>query len=195
MPSQTTPHPAEVTCVVFKEIVEGDIRKFEAKSNDSDSGGGARDLRFSPYDEFVEIFRVIFPDEEVKTRKGNANAAVKTLSGRLHWCQDGTDTSLEATFVPPTDARPNEGRIPSVNTYPPFQKPFPADQGRILLLLVQRTDGAVWIAFATEVALRSGKWHKSVSVPVLRSLDAKRSANHGARGYIDFMNCQEYSDA
>lgn len=33
--------------ILFHEIADGDVRKFNAESNDADTGGGARDLRFS----------------------------------------------------------------------------------------------------------------------------------------------------
>ena len=35
-----------VARILYREITEGDLRKVLAKSNDSDTGGGARDLRF-----------------------------------------------------------------------------------------------------------------------------------------------------
>jgi len=42
----------QVTRFVFKELKDGDLRKFTATSADANSGGGARDQRFSPYDKF-----------------------------------------------------------------------------------------------------------------------------------------------
>lgn len=187
---------AGVKRVVFKEVVEGDFRKFEAQSNDADSGGGARDLRFRPYDEFEEVFRHLFPDIRTEKRKRNGKKVdVEILVGRLHWLEGGKHRSKEATFEPPTDARPNEGRIPIVHTYPPFNVLPPTNQGRMVLLLVQHDDDTVWPAFATEDSLRSGAWQDSVSGPILRSLDSKRPANQVARGYVDFENGKAYSDA
>lgn len=42
---------------IFKELVEGDFRKFFAQSNDTDSGGGARDLRYKPQKEFYPFLK------------------------------------------------------------------------------------------------------------------------------------------
>lgn len=196
MSNQIGAKPAGVKRVVFKQIVEGDFRKFEAQSNDADSGGGARDLRFRPYDEFEKIFRQIFPGVRTEKRKRDGGKSdVEILVGRLHWSDGGKDASKEATFEPPTDARPNEGRIPVVHTYPPFNVLPPTNEGRMVLLLIQRDDDSVWPAFATEDSLRSGAWQDSVARPILRSLDGKRSANQVARGYIDFASGKEYSDA
>ena len=39
---------SNVKLIIYKKIVDGDLRKFSATSNDQPSGGGARDLRFSP---------------------------------------------------------------------------------------------------------------------------------------------------
>lgn len=196
MSNQTGAKAAGVKRVVFKQIVEGDFRKFEAQSNDADSGGGARDLRFRPYDEFAKVFRHLFPGIRTEKRKRNGKKVnVEILVGRLHWSEGGKHGSKEATFDPPTDARPHEGRIPVVHTYPPFNVLPPTNQGRMVLLLIQRDDDTVWPAFATEDSLRSGAWQVSVSGPILRSLDGKRRANQVARGYIDFVSGKEYSDA
>ncbi len=188
--------PDEVKRVVFKQVVEGDFRKFRAQSNDADTGGGARDLRFRPYDEFVKVFRCLFPAVRVEKRKrGGEMADVEILVGRFHWWDDGKVASKEATFEPPTDARPNEGRIPVVYQYPPFNELPPTNEGRMVVLLIQRADDSVWPHFATEDSLRSGCWEDSVARAILRSLDARRAANQVARGYIDLTSAKEYSDA
>ncbi len=192
MPDEIIAKPRGVKRVVFKQIVEGDFRKFVAQSNDTDSGGGARDLRFRPYDEFVKVFRLLFPVvRHAKRRRNGGMVDVEILVGKFHW----PGGSKEATFEPPTDARPNEGRVPVVHTYPPFSKLPATNQGKMVLLLVQRDDDTVWPEFATEESLRSGKWHKSVAQPILRSLDAERASNQVARGYIDFATGEVYSDA
>lgn len=45
----------EVARVIFQVIEDGDRRKFEAVSNDADTGGGARDLRFRPANRFLPV--------------------------------------------------------------------------------------------------------------------------------------------
>ncbi len=188
MASQPPTKPAGVARVVFKEIVPGDLRKFKAESNDADTGGGARDLRFRPYDEFAPIFRKLFPNVRRETRtREKKKATVEVFEGRFYW-QDkaGKVQSKEATFEPPTSARPGEGRIPVVYTYPPLNDIPPTNEGRIVVLLVQRTDGHVWPAFATEKSLRSGEWDESVAKAILQCLDTERKGGQAARGYVDF---------
>ena len=202
--------PADVKRVVFKQIVWGDFRKFEARSNDADTGGGARDLRFRPHAEFAEVFRLLFPATRTEQRRREGeNVSVEVLVGRLHWSDGGKDVSKEATFETPTTARAGEGRIPTVYRYPPFNHiiaVWPEDkwekdkwtlkgEGRLVLLLVQRDDGTVWPEFATEKSFNSGVWEDSVARPILRSLNAKRRSTQVARGYIDFASRKEYSDA
>lgn len=197
MGSSPESKPDGVKRVVFKEIVEGDFRKFRAEANDADSGGGARDLRFRPHDSFEPIFRKLFPNVQQEIRqRGGARGPVDVLVGRLTWSdKNGRVESKEARYEPPTDARPGEGRIPVVHTFPPFNKLPPTNEGRMLVLLVQRDDGTVWPEFATEDGLRSGQWNEAVSKLILRSLGATRRSGQVARGFIDFETDQEFSDA
>lgn len=209
MSSQTGSRPDGVKRIVYKQIVFGDFRKFLAKSNDATSGGGARDLRFRPYEEFVEIFRLMFPHSRVEMRRRNDRMQqVEVLVGKFHWTENGGVVSKEATFETPTTAREGEGRIPTVYKYGPFNRiveQWPEDkwgddkrslkvEGRLVLLLVQREDGSVWPEFATEKSLGSGAWAKSVSTPILNSLAGERRISEVARGYIDFEHGRGYSD-
>jgi hypothetical protein len=188
--------PSGVKRIVFKEIVGGDWRKFVAQSNDADSGGGARDLRFRPYDEFAKIFRLLFPSvRHARRRRGGTSVQVEVFVGEFYWHLDGEEGSREATFEPPTDARGGEGRIPVVHKYPPFTQPPPSNEGRVVLLLIQRGDNRVWPAFATERSLRANEWDAAVTQVILGALDAHRPAKQVARGYIDFESGRRYSDA
>lgn len=182
--------------IVYKEVPEGDWRKFRAQSNNAASGGGARDLRFRPYDEFAKIFALLFPQARSELRRrGGKKVGVKVYWGTLHWTRGGTDGSREARFEPPTDSRPYEGRVPVIYKYPPFKLVPTTNEGRIVVMLVQRNDDTVWPEFVTEQSLRSGAWEASISAPILRSLDAPRSARQVARGYIDLVRNVAYSDA
>lgn len=196
MPSDEGARPAGVKRVVFKEIVDGDLRKFEAQSNDADTGGGARDLRFRPSAEFEPVFRKLFPAVRREPRRRDGRRVEEeVLVGEFHWLDNGHHKRAEATYEMPTTARPGEGRVPVVHKYPPFTRELPRNEGRLVALLVQRDDGTVWPEFATEDSLRSGSWHTGISAPILRSLDAKRPASQVARGFIDFDPPREFSDA
>lgn len=197
MSDPAPPKPAGVKRIIFKQIVEGDLRKFRAESNDAATGGGARDLRFRPHDKFEKAFAKLFPTVRRMTRKrAGGHTTVDIYYGRLYWTDaSGNQKSSEASYEPPTDARPNEGRIPVVYQYPPLNNLPRTDQGKILLLLIQRDDNTVWPCFATEDSLRSGDWDANVSRPLIRCLDAKRSLHKVAIGFIDFENGTSYSDA
>src|SRR4029079_6724773 len=58
-----------VARVVFREIVPGDLRKVEADAQDAGTGGGARDLRFRPYEKFAPVFSVLLPERVQEMRK------------------------------------------------------------------------------------------------------------------------------
>jgi hypothetical protein len=188
--------PQSVSRVVFKEIVRGDLRKFKAESNDSETGGGARDLRFSPYDKFAAVFGEMFPERVRESRRrAGINTEIEVLKGALTWDDPTTNSprSKPIYFEPPTDVRPGEGRIPRVHEYPPFQVTVAENEGRVLLLFIQRGDGSVWSAFATENSLRSGQgWDPTVSRGLLACLDAPRHRNHTAQGYLNLRDGSRY---
>ncbi len=174
---------AGVKRIVFKEIVEGDRRKFEAASNlDSCAGGGARDLRFRPFDKFGPVFERLFPE---KTEKG-------VFKGKFHKLDDGVERTNDAFFHPPTNARPNEGRLASVDKYLPLSD-LPAEgDGKTILLIIQRDDGSVWPMFTTDNSLESGDWNEQVMEMILVCLRANRNANVSMVGFVDFETKERY---
>lgn len=189
--------PAPVVFVVFKEIVGGDLRKFRALSNDSPTGGGARDLRFRPFTVFDEGFARLFPDSRTaRRRRGGAPVEVQIRVGRFWWKEaDGHVHSKEAIWEPPTDVRANEGRLAVVHTYPPLRRLPPSSEGRIVLMLAKRSDNSVWPHFATESELRAGLWSQELSTAILRCLDKRRRSGNVARGYVDFASDSGFCDA
>jgi len=171
-----------ITRIVYKEIVSGDRRKFEAQSNDTPSGGGARDLRFSPYAEFIKVFERMLP-----TRDANG-----VNSGRFTWMEKGVQKSGDAFFHPPTVARNNEGRIASVDKYMPLNTLPPEDEGITILIIYQIKDGTVWPCFTTDKSLESGAWHAAVSTIILKCLHAHRRAGTSCCGFIDYETSEVF---
>jgi len=165
-----------ITRLVYKEIVRGDRRKFEAQSNDTPSGGGARDLRYSPYEKFVKVFERMLPTKDAK------NICI----GRFAWMEKGVRKSGDAFFHPPTGARGNEGRIASVDKYLPLYTLPSEDDGTTILIIYQIEDGTVWPCFTTDRSLASGGWHPAVSEIILKCLRAYRRSNVSCCGYIDY---------
>lgn len=176
---QTLVKPTGITRIVFKEIVRGDRRKFEAQSNDTPSGGGARDLRFSPYEKFVVVFERMLPYKDTKN----------ICHGTFSWTEKGVKKTGDASFHPPTKARNNEGRIASVDKYLHLRNTLPSeDEGISILMIFQDEEGTVWSCFTTDKSLESGDWYPAVSKTVLDCLHAHRRSNVSCCGYIDYQN-------
>ena len=161
---------AYAVLILYKKIVNGDLRKFSATSNDQPNGGGARDLRFSPADKFLPAFEKMFP-----SRKNSQ------LYGHFSWSGHG---QTEVLVHPPSNSRPNEIRIGCVHEcFPRAVVPGSADD--CILLLVLDDTGKVWPFFTSEESLSTGGWHPLVRDSLLAGLRAKRRRNITPMGYLD----------
>jgi hypothetical protein len=189
--------PSAVARILYKEIVEGDLRKIKAESNDSDTGGGARDFRFGEFDRLEPIIRKMFPSamKEARRRGGKATD-IEIFKGTFHWNFGGNDEHKAVEFEPPTSARPKEGRITRVHEQPCFDtKRIPkfGVGNRVLLLLVQRNDGTVWPYFVEESSLSSpGAWDSRVAKELLGCIHARRAQNRAVIGFCDFTTGDRY---
>jgi hypothetical protein len=180
----------DVARILYKEIVEGDRRKADAESNDSSSGGGARDFRY-PYEEVLPVVELIFPIKTI--RRGKA-----VHQGTFFWKEQGSAqvVSRDAEFMSPTKSRPREGWISQVPKFSCFNTdriPQSGNGNRVLLLLIQLRDQKVWPHFAEESSLRvKGAWDPSVAHELLMCLDAQRAVNRAVIGFIDFVNSRTF---
>lgn len=185
-----------VARILYKELVEGDLRKLRAESNDADTGGGARDFRFGSYRTLLPVIKAMFPRTAQEDRKRNGVVTqIDVFKGTFYWKSATGTESKEAVFEPPTDARPSEGRIARVHEYPCFDASNVkiGVGNRVLLLLIQLDDGTVWPHYAEEKSLRTpNAWHPVVARELLDCLDAKRPANQVVIGYRDFTNAGRY---
>lgn len=188
MASATAPSSAPpVKRILYKEISNGDLRKLRAESNDSDSGGGARDLRL-PEGEFRDVIRRLLPQEIKRQRKVDGHQTeITILTGPVIHpvSKDGETKELKIPLEwwPPTTARPAEGRIARVHEALPMPK---EGLGRVFFLLIQDTAGAVYSHYAYEDHLRAGLWRTEVSQPLLRCCDALDRKKPTVQGYIDY---------
>jgi hypothetical protein len=167
---------------VFKAIVAGDRRKFVAQSNDAPTGGGARDLRFSPYDKFALVFERMLPQ---KDEHG-------VCRGQFHWEENGQEKVGDAYFHPPTNARPNEGRLANVDKYLPKHSLPPEGQDDVILLILQENDGSVWPYFTTVESLKSDNWQVNLRDKILGCCEAKRPRHVTMSGFVDFETGEEF---
>lgn len=168
----------DVKLVIYKKIVEGDLSKFTATSNITPSGGGARDLRFSPAAEFFPVFQRMFT-------QGGA-----ILRGCFSWI-DHPDTEVE--IHPPTNARPNEVRIGRIHECFPDEV-IPNDALDCILLIVLDSTGKVSPYFTSQYSLIHDNWHPAIKNPILEGLNARRNANTTAMGYVDIENGRSYTN-
>lgn len=188
----------QVVRILYKEIVPGDLRKILAESNDSDTGGGARDFRFGSYKTLLPVIEQMFPRKVKESRKRDGvTEQIDVFQGEFFWHNDsGQVEHKESFFESPTDARPSEGRVARVHEYGCFdtsRMPAGGQGNRVLLLLIQLHDGSVWPYYAEEKTLRiKGKWDPVVANELLGCLDAKRASNRAVIGYRDFTNEGRY---
>lgn len=167
-----------VRIVIYKRIVEGDLSKFTATSNIRQTGGGARDLRFSPASEFFPVFQKMF------SQQGSV------LVGRFSWVNH-SDT--EAVIHPPTNSRPNEVRIGRIHECFPATV-IPTDDTDCILLIVMDENRKVCPYFTSEHSLIHDNWHPAIKVPILQGLNAERSVKSTAMGFIDFESGRSYTN-
>lgn len=168
-----------VDLVIYKCIVQGDLSKFTASSNITKSGGGARDLRFSPASEFFPAFKRMFPKEE--------NGI---LRGFFSW-NDHAPTEVE--IHPPTSSRPNEVRIARINECFPSNN-IPTDSTDCILLLILDATGRVSPYFTSLESLKKDNWHPKIKYPIIDGINAIRSLKTTAMGYIDIKNGVNYTN-
>jgi len=186
--------------VVFKQIMNGDRRKVHAESNDSDSGGGARDFRFN-HTGLGPTFAAMFPMRETFIRRRNGQSTqTEVYVGRLVWLRDpakpeaGTD-EMKIIYEPPTDTRGSEGRIAKVHTYPPFRRYPQETSGMVLLLLVEDETGVVWSFYTTQAELKTDKrWNRTLANAILACI-AHTPDHQAAQGTIDLRSGHTYCNA
>lgn len=200
--------PTGVRRLVYKELLRGDYRKLAGASNDTPTGGGARDLRF-PYKEFDGVFARLLPGEQVLPRKrGGQRVDITVRSGTVYLDEKLTDgsvvaTPLEMLWESPTDSRATEGRIPRVHASPAAQQlllardQIPGVDGRpprVFALFIQDDNQELRVHYAYEHDLRAGEWAPAVARPILEHLDnVNRHPGRAVLGYIDFMNNVHYA--
>ena len=192
-----TRQSGKVARILYKELVEGDLRKLKAKSNDANTGGGARDFRFGSYKTLLPVIRLMFPQTVQEVRKrGGQSVMIDVFKGAFFWSDaQGNIHRKDAYFEPPTDVRPTEGRITRVHEYPCFDaNSVEISAGnRILLLLIQRDDDSLWPYYVEEQSLHiPNVWHPVVATELLNCLNAVRPVNQAVIGYRDFISAAGY---
>lgn len=173
-------HNTGVKLVIYKKIVEGDLSKFTATSNFSPTGGGARDLRFSPANEFFAAFNRMF----------SYNNDGTYLCGYFSW---HNHAPTEVSIYPPTNARPNEVRISCIHECFP-QEVIPESADDCILLIVLDNTGRINPYFTSQYSLQHDNWHPDIKNPILAGLTAPRNRRTTAMGIVDIENGGHYTN-
>lgn len=176
---------------IYKEIVAGDLRKLVAESNDSKTGGGARDLRF-PARGFRQVLERVFTEDGIGQRGRRIRTANFTYLG-----PDGFPRTTKLECWPPTRSRPGEDRIARVHASPALGGQIPdTEKGRVFVLFIKYTDGMVRVAYAYEDELRAqGVWADEVRNQILGCVDAAQGNRKTVQGYYDFVSGGRYCHA
>lgn len=186
------------TLVVYKEIVDGDMRKLLAESNDSKTGGGARDLRF-PARAFDAVLRQIFSTQAT----GRGGKVIRT-GDVIYIDSSGQPQKTQLEYWPPTQSRKTESRISKIHNSPALGGQLPrTDGGRVFVVLTKFSDGNVRCDYAYEDELRDPElWAHELSSVVLGCLASASGKNTTrtaglvtAQGYYDFSNATGYCHA
>lgn len=174
----------QIRRLVFKEIVDGDRLKFVAKAAPGGNGGGARDLRFRPFDSFDGVFgRMLTGRSKETRRRGNLMQDVEVYTSVVGVLDhDGNVQNKDLKFEPPTDARAGEGRLTRVHK---LGLEPPPETERVLFLLFQTAEPTPFIAFATGSQVRDKAWATELNDFFAEAL-AATTDRRVARGFIDF---------
>lgn len=137
---------ASIVEVLCHEITDADIRKINASSNDAQTGGGARDLRFSL--NFRPCLDRFFPDEV--TIEGHTPYRIGLFE---HYDRSGNKTTEPLLYAfQPTNARPNEIRIAQihkVNFFLDVPK-IEGGDGILFMAFIRKTEGLPQAQYLTE---------------------------------------------
>jgi hypothetical protein len=189
--------------LLYKRFLVGDDRKVKGRSNISKTGGGARDVRFGPWEKFEDIVKVMFPETTIKmtrrkdprTGKYARHEAVVHVGTLLY--QDDLRgraqmAAMAVEFWEPTGARAFEGRLARAGKLPPFRPgTMPAGKGSVFMLLAQDANGMLGGTWVTEHALRNHQgWYKPFQQALLDALDGA-SATANVRGFIDLQTGEQ----
>lgn len=174
-----------------REILDGDRLKFQAKSCLNGSGGGARDMRFSPYVKFDDVFGRILPNRAIVSRKrGGVPTPTTVYTASVSVRNPGGSHDTQVIFEPPNDYRDFEGRVALIHQ---LGLDIPASTGkRLLFLLGQMDDGTAFVTTAREEDVPH--WHPDVAALLDKMLLYQHPRN-AANGYIDFVTGRSHARA
>ena len=181
--------PGRPRLVYFQAVVDGDVRKLQAESNDSESGGGARDLRM-PY-VFLGALIPFFP----RKIEGGQEALIYSSPKGRH-----PDSRLIKLHLP-TTSRPTEiriGKIHEIEGWNLSAGEFASLKhagGEVYFLLTLDMEGRSWAQLAKYSALAATKADPNFFKFVCRAKSTCEKKGKVTRGIFDFTGTNHFIDA
>lgn len=158
--------------VIGHEILDGDIRKAHAESNDSTTGGGARDLRFPK--RFKPELDRLFSGGVLE--HGRTDYMVCDFVASL---SDGSEIPVKGLkyAFQPTESRNGEIRIASISDHDFFkQYPLTNDEdGELFVVFVRMSSGNPRVMFATQKQLSDPGSNEIIAAAMKEAIFSKRA--------------------
>lgn len=179
--------------VFLFRIDDGDRRKFIAKANDTASGGGPRDLRIRPEDEFWPFFERLLSGRETVNRP-RTGGTTEILVDEIRWKDGSGEERGRIEIWPQQSNRPNECRIAKVSRWQADHliQNDPSG-GHSVLMLFRQADGIIRLFFTTETVLRTGKWDPTVKAFANEWLDKTSVHPRPKSAFLDLMTKERYT--
>ena len=173
-------------------IDDGDRRKFIAKANDTDSGGGPRDLRIRPEDRFWPFFECMLSRRESKERP-RTGGTTDILVDDIVINDGGAERTARLEIWPHQNNRPNECRMAKVYKWSADHliKDDPAG-GVSVLMIFQQENGLIRLFFTTETVLNTGKWDPAVKRFSSNWLQKTRQYRGPKSAFFDLKRQESY---
>lgn len=173
---------AETHIVFFKEVLQGDVEKYNIRSSTAGTGGGARDLRVSPADVFRPLLSQMI-SERTDDERFTRGPVLSQSNGILH--------IIDIELWRPTDSRPNELRIGRIHAVPGWDvsdADFAANQANnvsMFYVLEMDVHGTVTEKVLTELQLTQEHGGIARLIAELRARDGGRFAITGAADVVN----------
>ena len=159
--------------VLFHEITEADIRKIYATSNDAQTGGGARDLRFSI--EYAPYLDRLFPKEVTYE-----NGTPYRIGMFEHYDASGMRTTERVHYAfQPTNARPREVRIAQISRLNFFLDlpTIHSEDGILFIAFIRKTNGMPQAQYLTEKQIGAKGGNPIIAAAMREALSKRRGNN------------------
>jgi len=173
---------AETHIVFFKQVMPGDLEKYKTRASTSGTGGGARDLRISQADLYRPLLSLMLSERSGDERFTHASVLSKS---------DGNEVETQVELWRPTDARPNELRIPRIYSIPGWEIDDDeyarniANNMSMFYVLEMDVHGTVTAKVLTQRQLTQEHDGIATLIDALRQRDGERFAITGAANVID----------